>query len=126
MSHEINEADGNIREIQRLRGLLAQAEADASALREAGDRFHYAVVMNRAFDDRYDQLTIERSKMLMDLVKAKHPGAALLSELEAARTVIQLARAGFGTEEDIGRGYAFDPVALTAAIRRYDEKARLV
>jgi len=44
--------------------------------------------MNHRFDGRYDTITIERSKALMDLVKSDHPGAALLAELDAARAAI--------------------------------------
>lgn len=58
----------------------------------------------------------------------EHPrGAVLLAEVEqlrreldAARAVVVAARRGFGVEEDIARAHAFDPNALTTAIRRYD------
>ncbi len=45
-------------------------------------------------------------------------------ELELARAVVEAARAGFGTEQDIPRGHSFDPVVLTAAIRAYDAARR--
>lgn len=57
---------------------------------------------------------------LTKIRNTEHPGAALLAELTAARDVVEATRRGFGTEEDIRRAHAFDPVRLTAAIRAYD------
>ncbi len=86
-------AEALAREVQAQRD---QAEEDAAALREAADKFHYAVVMNKAFDGHYDALTIERSTTLMDHVRASRPGASRLTELAAARAdnaaLLQLAR----------------------------------
>lgn len=63
----------------------------------------------------------ERAKAVWDeIMNLQTANDVLLAELEAARAVIDQARRGFGTEADIERAWAFDPVALCAAIRRYD------
>lgn len=81
-------ADEGIKAVEVLVAERDAALADAAALRNAADQFHYAVAVNRLFDDRFDERTIERSKALMDLVKQPHPGAALLAELAAARAYL--------------------------------------
>lgn len=103
-------------ELSRVERERNAAQADAAALREAADRFHYAVAMNTNFDGRFDPLTVERSKALMVLIKAKHPGAALLAVIEAARLaaalIDQWENAGFHTTPE---GQAF-----RAALAKFD------
>lgn len=80
MSHEINEADGNIREIQRLRGLLALAEADNAALLAIARRANRVVTYNEAME-------------YVARLNADHPGAALLTELADLRGALASAQA---------------------------------
>lgn len=85
MSHEIAETNGLIKEIHRLRGLLALAEADAAALRQA--------IWSARFDIHYrhkDYWTWEECPKptcypLREALAAEHGGAALLSELAELR-----------------------------------------
>lgn len=66
-------------------------------------------------------LTTFRELADADVKRFETPGAvALLAELDAAREIVAIARRGFGTDEDIRRAHAFDPVRLTACIRAYD------
>lgn len=97
-----------------------QAEADAAALR--------AKLAELIADDNESLCNcgvllplFERNvRDIKALLAADHLGAALLTELEAARTVIAIARRGFGIAVDVLKAEAFDPVALTHAIERYD------
>jgi hypothetical protein len=98
-------ADENNRQRQSERELLL---ADNAALLE--------IALRAGQVQTYEQAMADAAAL-----KAEHPGAALLAERDALLAVLRLARAGFGTEEDITRGFAFDPVALTGAIRRYDD-----
>jgi hypothetical protein len=83
-----------------------------------GAGVHWSDVGGEAEPEQCDMRNV-----LDKFIAATHPGAALMAELDAARAVVEQARRGFGTEADIERAYAFDPVALTAAIRRYDAQA---
>jgi hypothetical protein len=108
-----------------------RAEADAVALREAADRFHHAVAMNKMFDGRFDLSTAERSKALMAALRADPPGHALLKELEAARAVVAVARQEKEIAKVIWTRPGSDTIALSdfemaldRTIAAYDEFVR--
>jgi multidrug resistance efflux pump len=98
-------------EIEAERAARQNFEADAAQLRQTA----LAYVTSATYEDR-ERLRAE----LHVLATVEHPGVLLVRELEAARAVVQQARTGFGTEEDIRRTWAFDPNLLTACIRAYD------
>lgn len=80
MSHEAQEADANLIEIARLRAELEQAQADIAAYRRIID------VLSRAGD-----IASVRGVASAALVQFR-PGAQILTELEAARAVVEAAR----------------------------------
>jgi len=55
-----------------------------------------------------------------DLYAAEQRCAELERELAAARAVVDHARCGFGSNEDMERAHAFDPLTLQRAIAAYD------
>jgi hypothetical protein len=123
------------REIARLRDQAAHAEAARKAWTAIGARAQAdALALHTLLDDaitlchipehNQDEQWYARFEAIIVAFHESHPGAALLAELEAARRVVQMARSGFGTKEDIILGYAFDPTALCAAISAYDEAVK--
>lgn len=131
MSEEIRVTDANLAELARLR-------VDLTSLRAALEQRDRALVAcHRAIEiAQADALALEQaitrylddgtvSPLTLNESLRVHPGASFLAELDAARAVVDAARAGFGTEENILRAHAFDPNLLTARIRAYDAAVKV-
>jgi hypothetical protein len=93
------------------------AEADAAALRELYDD------VQRWRESGGDVRELRYVLETADRVQSG-AGEALLAELTAARLVVMMARRGFGSNADMARHKAFDPVALQGAIVAYDAERK--
>lgn len=124
MSEELNLADGNIREIMRLRGLLAVAEADAAALRSAAQTYRNARELIMRDSEQFSDaecLAIIREKNVADSLLAKlladlHGGAALLAELTELRAERDDLRHHFDAAVRRGDGCLAELTDLRAAL----------
>lgn len=100
--------------------LATRAEADAAALRDALDRLI-------RFTETGHYLSDADRAAIAAMLTTEHPGAALLSELEAARKVVEAARGMLAVATHIYKiseagALAVDPAlqALSETLRAYD------
>ncbi len=128
MSHEAQEANANLTEIARLHAELECAEiarkawTERGALAEANNLALRQAIWSAHFDIHYrhkDNWTWEECPKptcypLHEALASDHPGAALLTELEMARAVVQALR-----------GIQVNWPPLTKALAAYDAATKV-
>ena len=146
-SEEIKSTSGVIKEVHRLRGLLALAEADAAALYDAireakaccTDGIHWVDCEGEA-EPEPCELWIALDDMLQAFANAEHPGTALLAELTDLRATLASAHAELDRAQPIviaaarlvetirgdGNGRCWCAAHEADGLRSALEKARLV
>lgn len=99
------------------------AEASAAVLREAINSARFDIHYRHKDSWTWEECPKPTCYPLREALD-NDAGKAMLAELEAARAVVSIARRGFGTNADMLRAWAFDPVALSRAIVVYDEAVK--